>query len=172
VVSALRPPSTQVCFICMEEGRADAPLVNSVCHCANRPMHLACQRELTSKTPAHAGGYCAVCNAPYTNVRTTSKTALSPDGRKCVFVSVGTLLLMAIGGFEVSMYFAIGTSHLQVTYLVLGLVILAVALIFVSCTPTPTLCRTSITSPHLTQTLKCPSPMALALALTLALAPT
>ena len=119
-------PSTfiQVCFICMEEGTAASPLVNAVCRCAHRPMHLACQRELASKTPAHAGGNCAVCNSRYTNVHTTSKLELSDAGRRCVVVTVGTIVLAAIGSFEVSMYFVIGASDLQMTYLVVGLIIL------------------------------------------------
>ena len=140
-------------------------------------MHLACQRELTSKTPAHANGYCAICNTPYTNVRTTSTTSLSLDGRKCMLVSVGTLVLTAIGAFEVSMYFVIGASHLQTTYLVLGLVILAVALIFVSRTPTPTVQNLDPHQPYTSnpkQTLKFSSPsrLSIALALPLALATT
>ena len=101
-------------------------------------MHLACQRELVSKTPAHASGHCAICNTAYTNVLTTSTTSLSLEGKKCVLVSVGTLVLTAVGAFEVYMYFDIGASYLQTTCLVLGLVVLAVALIFVSRTPTPT----------------------------------
>ena len=147
----------------MEEGTAASPLVYSLCRCVNRPMHLACQRELTSKTPAHANGYCAICNTPYTNVRTTSTTSLSLDGRKCMLVSVGTLVLTAIGAFEVSMYFVIGASHLQTTYLVLGLVILAVAVIFVSRTPTPTVQNLDPHQPYTSsprQTLKVSSPVA------------
>jgi len=101
-------------------------------------MHLACQRELASKTPAHAGGNCAVCNSRYTNVHTTSKLELSDAGRRCVVVTVGTIVLAAIGAFEISMYFVIGASALQMTYLVVGLIILAVALVFVSRMPTPT----------------------------------
>ena len=128
----------QVCFICMEEGTAASPLVNGVCRCAHRPMHLACQRELASKTPAHAGGNCAVCNSRYTNVHTTSKLELSDAGRRCVVVTVGTIVLAAIGAFEISMYFVIGASALQMTYLVVGLIIIAVALVFVSRMPTPT----------------------------------
>ena len=128
----------QVCFICMEEGTAASPLVNGVCRCAHRPMHLACQRELASKTPAHAGGNCAVCNSRYTNVHTTSKLKLSDAGRRCVVVTVGTIVLAAIGAFEISMYFVIGASALQMTYLVVGLIIIAVALVFVSRMPTPT----------------------------------
>ena len=130
----------------MEEGTAASPLVNGVCRCAHRPMHLACQRELASKTPAHAGGNCAVCNSRYTNVHTTSKLELSDAGRRCVVVTVGTVVLAAIGAFEVSMYFVIGEcsdstcspSDLQMTYLVVGLIIIAVALVFVSRMPTPT----------------------------------
>ena len=76
----------------MEEGTAASPLVNGVCRCAHRPMHLACQRELASKTPAHAGGNCAVCNSRYTNVHTTSKLELSDAGRRCVVVTVGTIV--------------------------------------------------------------------------------
>lgn len=122
----------------MEEGTAASPLVNAVCRCAHRPMHLACQRELASKTPAHAGGNCAVCNSRYTNVHRTSKRELSADGRRCVIVTVGTFVLAAIGAFEVSMYFVIGASDLRMTYLLVGLSILAVALVFVSRMPTPT----------------------------------
>jgi len=55
-----------------------------------------------------------------------------------VVVTVGTVVLAAIGAFEVSMYFVIGASDLQMSYLVVGLIILAVALVFVSRMPTPT----------------------------------
>ena len=112
-----------VCFVCLE-GPEGGELIRSICNCANRAIHLACQRELTRRTPAHANGYCAVCNTPCarapassstaphrtplikffvadlradTNVVAERRTRLTMDGRRCVALSLGALLLVAPG---------------------------------------------------------------------------
>ena len=63
-----------VCFVCLE-GPEGGELIRSICNCANRAIHLACQRELTRRTPAHANGYCAVCNTPCARAPASSSTA-------------------------------------------------------------------------------------------------
>lgn len=61
------------CYIC-EEVR-DSPLMQNICSCSNRSIHLCCQAELLKRIPT--GGRCTVCLQPYTNVSMTHTKRIS-----------------------------------------------------------------------------------------------
>lgn len=70
------------CFVCLDE----APPLLRVCACADRKVHILCQRRLVRKVASHSAGTCPVCNAVYTNAVPTRR--LYVRGDKCLLCCV------------------------------------------------------------------------------------
>ena len=90
-----------ICYVCEEIGQQPA---FAVCACADRFLHLTCQRQLMTQTISHRLG-CAVCQTAYTNVEIeASNRRLSQEGRRFVAYALGILCVLGISAYEAVMY--------------------------------------------------------------------
>ena len=126
----MRPPSIVIhggegaeaptCFLCEEGGGPGAQELFRICRC-NVFVHLACQRKLMASTPSHAVG-CPVCQTPYSNTTTSTRTRVSYEGRRivCYVVGVISLALVALVEYLIWLFVEQHASYLAIASTFLG----------------------------------------------------
>ena len=87
------------CFVCEDGGE-----VFAVCGCADRLVHLECQKAMMQKTSSHRNG-CPVCMMQYNNVTSTiTRRTISQEGRRLIAFLTGVGAVVAIGAYECAMF--------------------------------------------------------------------
>lgn len=117
------------CFVCEE---STGVLLQGVCKCVGRYIHLECQQKLVRTTTSHAT-HCAVCLAEYRNVMVTKTPELSrrPESWCQLMMALLIVALLVMSTFYFVAFAQDGDSEFLILALAIASVVLFVVILIV-----------------------------------------